>query len=248
LLARKLLAKIRRLPRAVRRRAVQTLEANQAILDQIAADGMFGWKEEQVGNEQVIRKRQQAAGKKALKKVLQEWGDEPEAHPIEREKRLGIPENSKRRAEVVRMSQPTAKDLKKLVKKAKVKGIGPDQIAVVNLRLENNGESKWPKEHEKLKGLKMKHLGFLDHSVPPLDLVKQVLRTMTDPKIKLVVLHCYAGRARTGTMAAAMRMVLDGWGVERTLAEAKELGMERPIQQYFIKWFGRLVKNRKFKL
>jgi protein tyrosine/serine phosphatase len=84
--------------------------------------------------------------------------------------------------------------------------------------------------------------------VPPLSLVRKVLRTMMDPKIKLVVLHCYAGRARTGTITAAMRIALDGWTAGRALAEAERYNLGRPIQQHFITRFGELVREQEFKL
>jgi len=41
-----------------------------------------------------------------------------------------------------------------------------------------------------------------------------------------VLVHCVAGRDRTGTACAAYRMEYDGWGPERAAAEMREYGFD----------------------
>jgi pimeloyl-ACP methyl ester carboxylesterase len=237
--ARALSEKIRELPQAVRSRV------DEQLFELMAKDPAH--RDEPL---EAIAEEQRDAGQQAVRKVLKQRNKEPSAHPEPPEIRWLRPtKGSKRKVQVVRYSQPDHDDLYyEIVWPAEKKGIKPSEIAVINLRLENNREARWPREYPEYKGLKMIDAGYLDHSVPPLQLVKKVLKTMLDPKLKLVVLHCYAGKARTGTMTAAMRIVLDGWTGARALKEAKDHGMTRPLQHYFIKWFARQVKSGKFNL
>jgi pimeloyl-ACP methyl ester carboxylesterase len=234
-----------RLPQPVRKMIDRSLAANEAMLRQMDKDRAF----DSPYDEMKTERDQKRSDEIAVGKVHDQWGTEPEPHPSPRKPVLiGLPEQrSKRTVLVLRRSQPSVEDLIGTVRAAKGK-VRPEQIAVVNLRLENNEQRHWPKKHPELRGVKMIHAGYLDHSVPPLSLVTTVLRTMVDPELKLVVLHCYAGRARTGTMVAAMRIALDGWSAQRALAEAEKHKLGRPIQQHFIRRLGKLAAAGKLDL
>jgi tyrosine-protein phosphatase SIW14 len=52
------------------------------------------------------------------------------------------------------------------------------------------------------------------------------LKVMDEPANAPVLVHCFAGRDRTGTMCAGFRMEYDGWTTEQALAEMREFGFE----------------------
>jgi protein tyrosine/serine phosphatase len=59
-------------------------------------------------------------------------------------------------------------------------------------------------------------------SDPPSDLqAEEFLRFIQDPNHQPVHIHCTAGRSRTGMMAALARYSIDGWPMEKALAEAR---------------------------
>jgi pimeloyl-ACP methyl ester carboxylesterase/protein-tyrosine phosphatase len=231
------------LPTKLRGRAKATLAANQQMLELMAKEKGYG-----MASLDKIIAEQRDSTELALDKVVTQHADRACAHPRPPEIAWLRPtKKSKRTVQVVRYSQPDPQDLHlKVSQPAAKKGIKPSEIAVINLRLENNSEARWPGIFDRFRGMKMIDAGYLDHSVPPLELVQQVLETMRDPKLKLVVLHCYAGKARTGTMAAAMRIALDGWSAARALKEAEDNGLTRPIQRQFITWFAQQVKSGEF--
>jgi hypothetical protein len=160
---------------------------------------------------------------------------------------LSIPKGSKRKAIVMRSNQPAPENLAELAAAAKQAGIEPKQVTVINLRTENNVEQAYhaafassSDEHERAAGeFRMLNLRILDHSIPRVAQVLEVLRAVSDSKTKLVVLHCKAGKARTGLMVAAIRIALDGWTVEDALSEAEQRGLTRPLQRKFIEQFAK---------
>jgi hypothetical protein len=160
---------------------------------------------------------------------------------------LSIPKNSSRKAIVMRTNQPAPENLAELAAAAKEVGIEPKQVMVINLRAENNVEKAYhaafassKNEHERNAAeFRMLNLRILDHSIPSIAQVVEVLRAASDADTKLVVLHCKAGKARTGVMVAAIRIALDGWSIEDALSEAAERGMTRALQRKFIEQFAK---------
>ncbi len=55
--------------------------------------------------------------------------------------------------------------------------------------------------------------------IPARQAVDEFLRVMDDPRHYPVLVHCYAGIHRTGTMTAIFRMEYQGWSLSRALAE-----------------------------
>jgi tyrosine-protein phosphatase SIW14 len=62
--------------------------------------------------------------------------------------------------------------------------------------------------------------------VPAGQAVREFLRVMDDPANYPVLVHCFAGIHRTGTMCAVFRMEYHGWPVDAALAEMHQCGYE----------------------
>ena len=67
----------------------------------------------------------------------------------------------------------------------------------------------------------------------------------TNPANEPCYFHCEAGQGRTGVMAAAYRIAVEGWSGDAALAEAKQFGMKMPDQQQFIQQFAADVQAGK---
>ena len=85
------------------------------------------------------------------------------------------------------------------------------------------------------------HIPITDGTPPRLDQVIELLRLLADPRTGRVYLHCEAGKARTGVMAACYRMAVMGWGPVAALLEARNFGCSIPDQLDFIQDFGELL-------
>ena len=171
-------------------------------------------------------------------------------------KTLGIPASSKRKSIVMRSTQPSPENLVELAMAAQKVGIDPSEVAVLNFRAENNVESTYHRDFanasdsdERAAGkITMVEKPTLDHTIFRYHQVVEVLNMLTDPKYKLVLMHCKVGKARTGQMVAIMRIVLDGWSVEDALSEAKDRGLRRPLQIAFVRQFAADWKAGRVKL
>jgi tyrosine-protein phosphatase SIW14 len=62
--------------------------------------------------------------------------------------------------------------------------------------------------------------------VPAEEGIKEFLRIMDDPANHPVLVHCFAGIHRTGTMCAIYRMEYDRWTVDQSLAEMQAFGYD----------------------
>src|SRR5579859_7771963 len=112
--------------------------------------------------------------------------------------------------------------------------------ATVNLCAEMDGGDAPEIEKAGLSGsLRTLHIPITDGTPPELDQVMDLLRYLADPETGRVYLHCEAGKARTGVMAACCRMALMGWSLDDALLEAKNFGCSIPMQLDFIGDFGR---------
>jgi protein tyrosine/serine phosphatase len=52
--------------------------------------------------------------------------------------------------------------------------------------------------------------------------LKTVIETINDPKCQPVLVHCEVGKARTGVVIGAYRIVSQGWTYEAAVAEARK--------------------------
>ncbi len=57
--------------------------------------------------------------------------------------------------------------------------------------------------------------------IPTQEQTEKFLKFIQDPQNQPVHMHCSAGKDRTGMMAALARYAIDGWPLDRALAEAK---------------------------
>ncbi len=171
-------------------------------------------------------------------------------------KAIGIPKGSSRTALVMRSGQPAPEHLVELVKAAKAISVKPEEILVVNLRHENRVEREYVETaatHENadiraMGGIRVMDLPIIDHTIPRPAQVRRWLRSLKDPQNKVVLVHCKAGIARTSTMVALMRIIMDGWTVDRAVSEARDNGMTRPLQERFIRTLAQEWREGAFTL
>lgn len=62
--------------------------------------------------------------------------------------------------------------------------------------------------------------------VPAEGVVRAFLAVMDDPANHPVLVHCFAGVHRTGTLCAVYRMEYQGWAADRAIAEMEGYGFE----------------------
>ncbi len=125
-----------------------------------------------------------------------------------------------------RSGQPDGGDLKELVALYGIKTVvnlrGSEKTAA---RSDGAAEIAFAREHNI-------HLVFQHYGASG-DVMKEVrdfLRLVSDPVNQPVLVHCAEGKERSGVMAAAYRIVVEGWPGERALAEAESFGL-KPVEK-----------------
>ena len=106
---------------------------------------------------------------------------------------------------------------------------------VVDLR-EKGGATAFEKDILEKLGIKYTNIPFAAFSAPSDARIQSVLKLLSDDPSPILV-HCWRGKDRTGTVIACYRIQHDGWDNRRALAEAKEHGMsslERGMQSYIL--------------
>src|SRR5438552_13055490 len=77
-------------------------------------------------------------------------------------------------------------------------------------------------------------------SKPPKDTdAERFLALVRDPHNWPVHIHCKGGRDRTGLMAALVRYAIDGWPLERALAEARSYRGGEYLTRHHVAWLRR---------
>ena len=75
---------------------------------------------------------------------------------------------------------------------------------------------------------------------PPTDAeAEKFLAFVRDPANWPVHIHCKAGESRTGLMAALVRYAIDGWPLERALAEARTYRGGDDLSPPYVAWLRR---------
>lgn len=98
-------------------------------------------------------------------------------------------------------------------------------------------ERAWCERH----GVQLVHMPFSDKSRPPADIFVRFLEIIRNPVNRPVLVHCEQGFHRTGILAAAFRIGVQGWSVERALEEMARLGFEprekrQSLRQALMDW------------
>jgi tyrosine-protein phosphatase SIW14 len=75
--------------------------------------------------------------------------------------------------------------------------------------------------------------------------VREFLRVMDDPTNHPVLVHCFAGVHRTGTLCAVYRMEYQGWTADRAIAEMEEYGFEPGRSRQAIEGYLRAHRPRR---
>jgi protein tyrosine/serine phosphatase len=108
---------------------------------------------------------------------------------------------------VMRGAQPTEQGFKDLA----ARGVK----TVINLRPEED----WERPMVAKAGQKYLYMPLPAVGAPSIQQGVDFLKAATDPANGKVFFHCLHGADRTGAMAAIYRIAVQGWGVERALAE-----------------------------
>jgi protein tyrosine phosphatase (PTP) superfamily phosphohydrolase (DUF442 family) len=120
---------------------------------------------------------------------------------------------------LLRGAQPNAEAFRYLAK------IGVK--TVINLSDETNMDAKWATDA----GLKVIHQPQDGFAAPSDKQTRAFLRAATDPANGPVYFHCYHGADRTGTMAAAYRIAVQGWSADQAIGELEPHGFNTPLMQ-----------------
>jgi len=105
--------------------------------------------------------------------------------------------------------------------------------SIVNFRTENDVDYA---------GVGFEHVLWLpfEASKPPKDAdAERFLALVRDPDNWPAHIHCKGGRDRTGLMAALVRYAIDGWPVERALAEARSYRGGANLAPHYVAWLRR---------
>lgn len=130
---------------------------------------------------------------------------------------------------LIRGAQPTEKGFETL----KQQGVN----TVINLRPEDPSEKA---AVEKL-GMRSVHLPLPAVGTPTNEQALQFLSIVTDPANGKSFFHCQRGIDRTGAMAAAYRIAVQGWSVEQAAAEMRQFGFKEGVEDDkldFVRQFG----------
>lgn len=107
--------------------------------------------------------------------------------------------------------------------------------AVVNLCAENDVDAAPAREA----GMNHLRVPIFDNTAPTQAQMKGFLDFVTLPENQPAYVHCQAGKGRTGVAVACYRMAVEGWPLEKALAEAKDFGLAIPEQIDFLEGFAR---------
>jgi len=86
-------------------------------------------------------------------------------------------------------------------------------------------------------------LPFTSRTLPTDDHAEEFLAFVRDRRNWPVHMHCKNGRGRTGVMAALVRYAIDGWPLERALAEARTYRRGEDLEPHYVAWLRRWVAH-----
>lgn len=118
---------------------------------------------------------------------------------------------------VWRSAQPNPESLRKM----KLHGLK----TLVNLRLDGEAEP-WENELAGELGVRYYQFPLSASLVVPVKTVDAVLSILSDPKYQPVLIHCHAGKDRTGMIVAAYKIENTGWPFRDIYQEMKMYGYD----------------------
>ena len=131
-----------------------------------------------------------------------------------------------RRGVLYRSAQPSPRSLTEVLERYGIK-------TIVNLRPPSEdagsgwyeGEKSWAESH----GVRLIDLPVHAGGIPSKEQVTLFLELCRDASKQPILMHCEAGKGRTGYLAAIYRMEFDGWPAERAIQEMAQyrFGPER---------------------
>lgn len=89
-------------------------------------------------------------------------------------------------------------------------------------------------------GLAYLNIPIKDGGTPSEEQAVQFLKFITDPKNQPANIHCAAGTGRTGLMAALYRYAVQGWPMDKAIAEKSSFGSDNETQK---KWLEKWASN-----
>ncbi len=137
----------------------------------------------------------------------------------------GLP---KRFAEVdpgvlMRSGQPTTRQIDNLIRKHGLK-------TIVIARSDKSTSVPEEMVHAASKGVKVVSVPIVSRSNITDEQVNQFFATVDDPAMRPVLVHCSAGRHRTGYLCAVYRIERQGWAKERAIEEMLSFGFDQKDQ------------------
>lgn len=108
-----------------------------------------------------------------------------------------------------------------------------DEYGIKTILIVRKGDSRRvPEEVEHAESLGMKVVRIPIESRVPLtdDEVRRFFQCVDDPANHPVLVHCSAGRHRTGYLCAMYRIERQGWSLEKALEEMLSFGFDRESQ------------------
>jgi hypothetical protein len=87
-------------------------------------------------------------------------------------------------------------------------------------------------------GILHRHVPIIDNTAPSIEQMLEFLTLVTDPLNSMCLVHCEAGKGRTGVAVACYRMAVCGWTCEDAIAEAVKFGLTLEDQISFLKRFA----------
>ncbi len=97
---------------------------------------------------------------------------------------------------------------------------------VINLR----PEEQWEKPMVQAAGMKYVFLPLPPLGEPTMQQATRFLGIVTDPAAGKVFFHCQHGSDRTGAMAAAYRIAVDGWSADQAIAEMPRYHLHQGLE------------------
>lgn len=104
---------------------------------------------------------------------------------------------------------------------------------ILNIREKVSDEET--REAAKL-GMTVVHVAMSGLKSPSFETVDRALKTLADPALRPVLVHCRYGKDRTGVTVASFRTRLQGWTVPAASAEAKSFGCCIPLFRDLEAW------------